>query len=74
MDANIQKSTIIKLLAKGYKFIRYDDHGGSMGDKYKIKNSGEYGTWRTLELFDTKIARDRRAKELVEKGCYLYLY
>lgn len=70
---NLTKPTVEKLLAHGYKFIRLTDDGGSQGDKPKIKYSDQFGVWRTLEVFDTKAARDRRAKELILNDCYLYI-
>lgn len=71
MSTNLTKPSLEKLLADGYKLIRISEDGGSLGNKPKIKVCEEYGTWRTLEIFDTKAARDRRALELIKSDCYL---
>jgi hypothetical protein len=68
----MEKKSIEKLLAAGYILLRSED-GGSMGDKHKIKYSDSYGTWRTLETFNTKAARDRRINELLDDN-YYYLF
>ena len=74
MSTNLTKPSLEKLLSHGYKLIRTSEDGGDRGDKPKIKVSEEYGTWRTLEIFDTKEARDRRALELTKNDCYLCVY
>lgn len=73
MSINLTKPSVEKLLAQGYKLIRTSEDGGSMGDKPKIKYCEKFGVWRTLEIFDTKAARDRRALELINNDCYLCL-
>ena len=62
MDYNSQK----KVLRAGFTIIRTDDQ-----PKPRIKTlrpTGELGNlnWVTLENFETKAARDRRFKDLLE--------
>ena len=58
MDTNSQ----MKVMAAGYRIIRTDDQPTP---RIKVKENGNY-EWRTLEKFETKAARDRRFKELLQ--------
>ncbi len=60
-----------RLYSAGYKFIRLVDEDHINGALPKIKVSETFGSWRTLYVFTTKAARDRRALELVMTGKYL---
>ena len=52
---------MIKLMNAGYTFIRPDNQP-NVRIKFRKKGSGD---WKTLEKFETKAARDRRVKELL---------
>ena len=69
------KKSIEKLLAAGYILLRSSEDGGSSANKPKIKYRDSYGFWRTLQIFDTKAARDRKIHELLddENSKYLFL-
>jgi hypothetical protein len=49
-----------KLIEAGYTFIRSDDYPNAR-IKYRKKGSGD---WKTLEKFETKAARDRKAEKV----------
>jgi hypothetical protein len=51
-----------KLMAAGYMVIRSDDQP-NIRIKFREEGSGD---WATLEKFETKAARDRRIKELLQ--------
>jgi len=69
----MEKASVIKLQEAGYVFIRPQDYEGKSGKKkYAIKQSGEFGVWKILEFFDTKAARERAIKQLVELNNILY--
>ena len=51
-----------KVIKAGFILIRWDNYP-SPRIKVKDENSRE---WRTLGAFDTKTARDKRMKELLE--------
>ncbi len=57
----MESTSMEKLMAAGYTFIRTDDQP-NIRIKYKKQGSGD---WKTLEKFDTKAARERRIKELL---------
>jgi hypothetical protein len=57
MDANSQQ----KVIAAGFQIIREDD---CPAVRIKVKNK-EHREWATLEKFQSKAARDRRMKELL---------
>lgn len=50
-----------KVTKAGFMIIRPDDYP-NIRIKYRVGN----GAWSTLEIFDTKAARDRRLKELLK--------
>ena len=58
----MEKTSLNKLMAAGYMFIRTDDYP-NIRIKYMKQGSGD---WKTLEKFETKVARDRRFKELLD--------
>ncbi len=58
----MERISMEKLMAAGYTFIRQDDQP-NIRIKYRKQGSGD---WKTLEKFDTKAARDRRVKELLQ--------
>ncbi|MDR1883710.1 MAG: hypothetical protein LBR26_13140 [Prevotella sp.] len=68
----MEKNSVEKLLKAGYVFLRADDGGWNKERKYRIRYSDCFGTWKVLEKFPTKAARDRRIKELMEEDKYLY--
>lgn len=68
---SIDKMCRQRLYAAGYKFIRLVEEVGIDKPVPKIKVSETFGSWRTLYVFQTKAARDRRALELVMTGKYL---
>lgn len=57
----MERTSMDKLMAAGYTFIRSDDQPNTR-IKYRKQGSGD---WKTLEKFDTKAARDKRIKELL---------
>lgn len=65
MDANSQQ----KVMANGFVILRSDDQP-NIRIKFKVPGHNE---WKTFEkAFDTKAARDRRMKELLEKPNYIF--
>jgi hypothetical protein len=58
----MESTSMNKLMVAGYMFIRPDDHP-NIRIKFRKQDSGD---WKTLEKFETKAARDRRIKELLE--------
>ena len=56
-----QSNNYEKLVASGFMIIRRDDYPVP-----RIKQWGSDGIWKTLEKFETKAARDRRIKELLQ--------
>lgn len=56
-----------KLCDAGYMIIRRDDQPKPR-IKYKMKGVGD---WKTLETFESKAARDRRANELNTLKAYI---
>ena len=50
-----------KLVASGFMIIRRDDYPVP-----RIKQWVSDSSWRTVENFDTKAARDRRVAELLD--------
>ena len=59
----MESTSMNKLMAAGYTFIRPDDQP-NIRIKYRKQGSGD---WKTLEKFPTKAARDRRFKELLNE-------
>jgi len=51
-----------KVMAAGFRILRTDD---TISPRIKVKIGGAR-EWHTLEKFETKAARDRRFKELLE--------
>ena len=61
-----------KLLKAGYKFIRLTDYPCKDGIRYQIRYCDNVNfTWRVLDTFPTKAAREREARRLIEEGPYL---
>ena len=58
----MESTSMYKLMAAGYMFIRPDDYPNAR-IKFRKQGSGE---WKTLEKFETKAARDRRVKDLLQ--------
>lgn len=56
-----QVDTNEKLMAAGFRIIRPDDYPSP-----RIKEWVGDSAWNTLEKFETKTARDRRIKELLQ--------
>jgi len=67
------KKSVEKLLAAGYIFLRKEDGFGN-GREIAIKYSDYFGTWKTLETFKTKVARDKRMNELLDDENSKYLF
>ena len=59
----MEKTSMNKLMAAGYMFIRSDNEP-NIRIKYRKQDSGD---WKTLEKFETKAARDRRFAELLNE-------
>lgn len=65
MDAKSQQ----KVIAKGLTILRSDDQPNI---RIKFKGPGT-SEWKTFEKpFETKAARDRRMKELLDKPNYIF--
>jgi hypothetical protein len=58
----MEAKSMKKLMEAGYTFVRPDDSPNAR-IKYKKQDSGD---WKTLEKFDTKVARDKRLKQLLD--------
>lgn len=72
--ANITKMSRVKLLKAGYVFIRMLDYPCMDGVHYQIRFcDNENFVWKTLNTYNTKVARSRAAAELISKGPYLCL-
>ena len=52
----------LKVMAAGFRILRTSDEPSP---RIKVNKDGNTG-WPTLEKFETKAARDRRFKELLE--------
>ena len=64
----MERNSTEKLLTAGYIFLRKEDSTNTKcasGIKYIIKASERFGTWKMIEAFPSKAARDRRLKELL---------
>lgn len=58
----MDKQSQLKVIAAGFTIIRSDDQPNT-----RIKHlNKDHHEWATLEKFETKAARDRRFKELME--------
>lgn len=69
----MNKQSVEKLLSAGYIFLRQEDGIGN-GRQIAIKYSDSFGSWKTLETFKTKAARDRRINELIDDKNSHYLF
>lgn len=69
----MNKKSVEKLLAAGYIFLRQEDGFGN-GREIAIKYSDSFGSWKTLETFKTKVARDKRINELIDDENSKYLF
>ena len=56
-----------KVMKAGFVIIRSDDQPSP---RIKYKGNGQQ-EWKTLEKFDTKAARDRRFKELMDISTFI---
>lgn len=69
---DINRMSREKLLKAGYKFIRMTDYPCNDGIRLQIRYcDNENFTWRVLDTYPTKAAREREAKRLIEEGPYL---
>jgi len=57
----MESTSMNKLMTAGYMFIRSDDHP-NIRIKFRKQGSGD---WKTFQKFETKAARDRQIKELL---------
>ena len=61
-----------KLLKAGYKYIRLTDYPYKDGIRYQIRYcDNDKFTWRVLDTYPTKAARERAARKLIAEGPYL---
>ncbi len=68
----MEKTSMQKLQAAGYVFLRTGEVvGKKMVKSFIIKQSKEFGFWTTREKFPTKVARNRRLKELLEEPWFI---
>lgn len=71
----MERRSTEKLQKRGFILLRTEDSSNTKsaaGVKYIIKQSSSLGSWRKLEEFPTKAARERRLKELlVDETPYL---
>ncbi|MHC1773785.1 MAG: hypothetical protein AB9834_00090 [Lentimicrobium sp.] len=58
----MDQTSQMKVMKAGFRILRIDDQPSP---RIKVKESGNY-EWRTLDKFETKAARDRRFKELIQ--------